>query len=573
MATTLRRQAWNMARALARLLLPLVSAWVPIAYFHAVFLLYYHKILISLGWAGPLFIPTVLYETLATRWFAKNYGERRASGTRFRGAFVANVLMMAAGYCVLLILPVYAMQTNPWFKFLGYFIWRLCYILCRSVGIFAIISIAWFLTIYIYITIKNGKLRIFISLGLPAILLFIFFIFQLKTGGMGAASVESVIKKKGIEYIYGNHEIIEALSSGNIENHKCLAGMNGKEKKKYRIKIVKKPRSVIYSNSNQKIYSFYGAAWMPDMDTNYQIAVQFDLNTKKIETLISNRNIRNIGYSDKYIYFAPWYDFYIYEIDKREFKINKKIHRQIYDDEYDMWDPVAVTPDFTLPLIYVGTEFNPVIACYNLENGNMEWVIHLDKEGIVNNESGGCTFIVQDPQTHLLYMHTELPGKIVELDPKQHKVLRSMEIGNSFCSFMTYNPANRTFYLQSGLENDLHAVSMDTFQKTRTYKGEYHARRMQVDNRRGVIYVLGYFSGTLFPVDLKTGKRAWSIRVGGRPEGLDIHGSTAYVHSMSGVFRVDLDALWEASGKWQGPPPGPEDAPDGISGKSGFAMR
>ena len=85
---------------------------------------------------------------------------------------------------------------------------------------------------------------------------------------------------------------------------------------------------------------------------------------------------------------------------------------------------------------------------------------------------------------------------------------------------------------------------METFEIKRTFKGEGHARRIKLDKKRNCLYVLGYFSGTVFPIDLNTGKRPWTIHVGGLPHGMDLNENTLWVNSMSGILKLELNQIW-----------------------------
>jgi hypothetical protein len=103
-------------------------------------------------------------------------------------------------------------------------------------------------------------------------------------------------------------------------------------------------------------------------------------------------------------------------------------------------------------------------------------------------------------------------------------------------------------YYQNGCFRQLYQIDTKTFEVRRTFSGEGHARCLRLDPRRNCIYVLGYFSGTVFPVDLDTGKRPWTVRVGGLPHGMDLQQDTLWVNSMFGVLQLDLETIWRRSG-------------------------
>ncbi|MFH1415678.1 MAG: hypothetical protein ABIH89_06305, partial [Elusimicrobiota bacterium] len=58
------------------------------------------------------------------------------------------------------------------------------------------------------------------------------------------------------------------------------------------------------------------------------------------------------------------------------------------------------------------------------------------------------------------------------------------------------------------------------------------------------LYLLSYLYGSMFAVDIKTGEKMWSVKVGAKPFGLVLRNDKAYVNSRAGIIAVDLSSVW-----------------------------
>jgi len=46
-------------------------------------------------------------------------------------------------------------------------------------------------------------------------------------------------------------------------------------------------------------------------------------------------------------------------------------------------------------------------------------------------------------------------------------------------------------------------------------------------------------------LDLKSGKRLWELKVGGKPDGLSKNNNDLWVNSRAGIVKIDLSAVWK----------------------------
>jgi hypothetical protein len=193
--------------------------------------------------------------------------------------------------------------------------------------------------------------------------------------------------------------------------------------------------------------------------------------------------------------------------------------------------------------LYVGHEQEAALVAYDLPSGALRGLTKLPELGLTR-WGGPVYHILQHPRTRRLYFISG-PGKnLFEADPDSLAILRSLALGDVVGTALDLDADAGKLYYQSGFHDTIHRVDLATFRPDRVYDGEIHARRIRLDRARNALYVLGHFSGTLFALDLGTGRRVFTVRVGGRPHGLALAGDALFTNSFAGVYRLDLARLW-----------------------------
>jgi len=143
-------------------------------------------------------------------------------------------------------------------------------------------------------------------------------------------------------------------------------------------------------------------------------------------------------------------------------------------------------------------------------------------------------------------LFTSGPGEtLYEADPDTLTILRHRDFFDVVGTALEIDDERGILYYQNGCFDKIYEISLDTYEVKRTLKGEGHARRIRLDKKRNCLYVLGYFSGTVFAVDLNTGRRVWTIKVGGLPHGMDLSEDILWINSMAGILRLNLKTIWE----------------------------
>ncbi len=199
--------------------------------------------------------------------------------------------------------------------------------------------------------------------------------------------------------------------------------------------------------------------------------------------------------------------------------------------------------------LYIGNDVEQAVVAYNLETGQPDAVLNLHAQGLVR--FGGPVWnLVQAQKTHRLYF-TSGPGEnlyevtVPSLEILQHRRFRDI----TGTALILDEERGVLYYQNGGLSDALYEVDLATFEVLRTFTGEGHARQILLDRERNCLYVLGYFSGRAFALDLETGRRVWTVKVGGSPHGMALDGDVLWVNSMAGVLKLDLDVLQEQHGQ------------------------
>ncbi len=525
-----------------KLFSPILSVWFILIYLHLLQCIYLWEIVNSKILISVLFIPIVFLEFWATnRFFYKNRDlSSLQSKWKLYLSFFGNLLFWLICFLIWVIFIGFAKEKAPGIKFYGPQIYIFVILLWRSMPWFTFINIILWLSIYYILTIRWYRFRIFTSVICPITLTFMLFFYQFLYGGVGTIKSTIIMEQIGVKKILDIDELRNAISTA--KQSQTLDGGYRKDS----MQIEYQARGIIKDETADVIIAFFGCTYCSRCSVK-PIVVRKELTTGNIQYLLSRNNLRQIENLDTTIFIAPWREKYIYEVSKTDLTVVRKISSQVSRENL-YWEPMSILKDVSKDYIYVANEIYPAILSYNLSTGKLRGILDLQKSGLIC-EGGTAHTMVQSRKTRKIYF-IGLPGDndLFELDPDNLQITRTLDLGDVFGTALIIDDENGYLYYQSGFYNSLYQIDIEKFKKERKYKGEYHARRICLDKRRNVIYVLGYTSGTVFPVDLISGKNLWKVKVGGRAHGMYFSNDTLWVHSMAGAFRLDLKTIWKDQG-------------------------
>jgi hypothetical protein len=390
------------------------------------------------------------------------------------------------------------------------------YLLFRAERWLTVVALIVWLTVYYFLTVEGGMLRITTAMVVPILLSFALLYHLYHFGGIGGLRSGSVLKQKGVKKFLE----YEKIGTHTIPRH---------------------PRGIHYDEAQNALFIMFGATY--GRNTAYPTIIRRDLNTKRSHVFLS-RNIRRIAFDNRTrsIFVAPWYEEFFFKLSMDDLSIIYKRHHQV-KNILQTWEPMDVLKDISQNRIYIGNDAEQALLAYDGDTGKLVKILNLLAQKEVK-VGGPVWHIRQSARTRKIYFITGPGHHLFEVEPDRLTVLRKKKFPDVVGTALEIDDDNGLLYYQNGGLNSLYAVDLESFDVKRTYKGECHARRIRLDRQRNCIYVLGYLSGTLFPVDLDSGRRPWTVHVGGLPHGLDLHQNTLWVNSMAGVLKLDLDTLW-----------------------------
>ncbi|MFH1886166.1 MAG: hypothetical protein ABIM40_05655 [Pseudomonadota bacterium] len=534
---------------LYRLLFPFFSTWLVAAYIHLCMIFALFVPVNNNIKRNALFLVVVLLEMVFTRRFIRMHPEslfHRKKALRIL-TYAGNIGLWAMFFLVWVDFVHYTLAFTPALRFYGAYFFLLTVVLWRSMGMYTVAAILLWAGLYYALTVRRGRFRIITSFAPYFLITYLFFLHQWHLGGTGWASTESIARQPGVEKVMDSRELSEALEAQTDPWADILVipGLDVRSIPRKKIHVRNRPRDVWYEPGDNSVFLVYGATY--NVGDYYPVIVKKNLSTGKIQWILSKSNIRILDHSGDVISFGPWTHPYIYQVSKENLQVVKKIERQVSVPDI-RWEPNCVLPDFEKDKIYVSIDYWPSILTYDLDTGELVDSVELVSKGLVI--TGGFVWnLVQSHASRRLYsINAPGPGDLAEVDPDTMEITNQMDFGDLIGTGLFLDQTDQKLYYQSGFFNSLYKVDLKTFTMEREYKGEFHVRRLGLDRERNVMYLLGYVSGKVTALDLDSGKHLWKVPVGGRPHGLDLQGQTLWVHSMAGVFRLDLDTIWKEKG-------------------------
>ena len=538
----------KMIRKAINSILPMLSAWAVVMYIHGVQYLYIWKYVTKIIWLPFFFIPVICIEIFITRYFMRYRLKTNdiKSNHGFIIFYIGNILLWIIFYLLWAVFVALVSKSTPAFQLYGTSFFLFSILLWRSMYWEGILAVFLWILLYYLVTIRWNRFRILTSV-LPYFVFTGAFCVQLwLVGGIGAATGDEVEKQAGVHKVFDIRKLERIITSDSLARYKVLRPREMNFITNEPIKAINQVREIFYKPDENALFLFYGATYLRQIV--YPGVVRLDLSTGETKYRLTDSNIRQVTIMDDGVFLAQWHDPNIYELSTKDLSVKRAIPYQI-SVPMDIWEVMAVMKDLDKPRIYISTTLYPVLISYDMESEKLLNIIDISAMGLVI-EGGAMGDLMQSRKTRKLYMGLG-PGAsgLLEVDPDTLRLLRWMP------SFDYLGPWGyvmdddaQLIYLQCMYKNDLYKVDIKDFKITRKYKGEAAARCLTCDKSRNVVYVLGYFSGKLFPIDLETGKRLWEIKVGGRPHGMDLKGDTLWVHSMAGAFKLDLNTIWRDKG-------------------------
>ncbi len=499
-------------------LLPLLSVWVIAGYIHTLHLLHVFDLVRSRMLVCLFFLPVLAGEFyFSLHPFQASAGIPNGISSGWWTVYGLKALYWSLFFTVWVLFMKVVAERAMIVKFFITRFYLQFYILFRAQRWRSVAALAVWLTIYYVVTVRLGMFRIGTAMILPAGLSFLLLFDLYHNGGVGAIAKKKLLAQVGLEKLF------EFKRMGTY-------------------KIPRHPRGIHYDAAKDALFVMFGATY--GQRREYPTIIRRDLGSGRMQAFVS-KNIRRVGFdeSSRSLYVAPWYQDHFYRLHMDELKIRSKCPNQI-DGILQTWEPMDIVKDVSADRIYIGNDGEQALVSYHSDTGKIERVLNLVTEKAVGL-GGPVWHIRQSRKTRKLYFITGPGRQLFEVDPDSLRILRKRKFWDVIgTALLLDDEKNLLYYQNGGITNGLYEIDIASFEIRRTFKGEGHARRLALDRNRDALYVLGYLSGTLLALDLASGNRAWKVRVGGLPHGMDLCGDTLWINSMAGVLKLDLNQLW-----------------------------
>ena len=502
-----------------RLIFPLLSVWIIAVYIHLVLCLHIMGIVASKIIASFLFIPVIFLEILFSIIYYPDQ-IKKFSDIKRKWLFLlaCRLLFWLIFFIIWVLFITYLSKNTQILAWVAPQFYLLFYLVFRGESWITLIASAIWLVIYYYYTVKGNRVRIFTTMILPMILFASLFIHLYFFGGIGGLYESGVFAQEGVERFFQ----IKNIDSHIVPQH---------------------PRGIYFDKNENALFIMFGQTFTPSLKP-YPTIVRKDLSSNSTHFFLS-RNIRRIHIdgTSRHIFVAPWYQQVFYVLSKKDLSIIGNNPNQT-EGLLRTWEPMDIFKDRLTNRVYIGNGVEQAFISYDLDTGRIARILHLYNQGLVD-KGGPVGNILQSKKDGMIYF-TSGPGmNLFEVDPESLNITKQKSFFDITASALAIDEEGGMLYYQNGCFNALYEIDIESFEVKRTLRGEGHARRILLDKRRNCIYVLGYFSGTVFPIDLTTGKRLWTVRVGGLPHGIDLSDNTLWINSMSGVMKLDLETIWK----------------------------
>jgi hypothetical protein len=509
---------------ISKYIFPLLSIWTIAGYIHLIQCLVVAEVVSSPIIMFLLFVPVVFMEIGWSYLLRiKIYPDYKLSWISHPSLMIGRIIFwFAVFYGWVYIVGRTGASVAVWMKWMSPQFYIAFYLIFRLQFIFALAAFAIWLLLYLFITVRTGVGRLTICLVLPALVTFgLFYQFNNYGGIGGLYGDEAILAQLGVSRIFEVDELnLDAPVSSD-------------------------PRDIFVDEQNNILYATFGASFH-DWQDGYASLIRYDIKSTETHYYRSS-NIRKISVHGNMILAAPALGMHrhLYLLAATDLTVQQSIPHQ-KDISITWWEPLDVHIDLSENKFYIFNNVSPFIFAYDLATGRLEKTLDLQAEGLVGI-GGNAENVRQSKTTRTLYLSSGPGENLLAIDPDSLKVLKKTYFpGCIMGSALELSESNSTLYVQCGAVDDLYEIDIETFAVKRKFEGEFHSKIILLDQKRNCLYVLGFASGTLFPIDLSTGKRAWTLKVGGKPNGMFLDSDDRiWINSLSGILLINLQSVWK----------------------------
>jgi hypothetical protein len=389
---------------------------------------------------------------------------------------------------------------------------------------------------YYFFWVKRRSGRIFFGvafLGIFLLMSYLLFYFEV----IGGQSKEEVVKQPGVSII---------LPYGDFQ---CGQHYPARFLSPFRF-----PRCLQADWEKGRLYLSFGAVWGNPLPCPPLIAC--DLDGKNLQAFSFSG--RRVNWSEKTIrefqlelqagdFYASCFSssYRIYRIDRLSLSVLEEIPFGYLRKEFKDYNLYDIVSDSKNNRLFFITGTPPAIIRMNLIEKTAK-VLNLTKMGIT--ELGSLVHMMRyDRKLNRIYVVVtsgDKGGLLIEVDPDSMLPTRIFSIPDIVPLSLELDSENNEILIGTGLRRDIFVIDRKTFKIKHSIPIPRPCiRRFDIDNERGLLYVVDYFHGYFYIIKRDSGKVVKAYKVGNKPLGMARNGSTAYVASVLGIIKIELPDL------------------------------
>jgi outer membrane protein assembly factor BamB len=507
-------------------LYPLLASWSVAAYIHGVQYLYIMEV-VDAPAVYFLALPVVVLELWLGHGWPPGLPFRRSgetpaqptTGNRVLGikgwlGLFFNLVFWLSFFAVWVgVFGWFARGQAKWLKWFAPEFYLQFYLVFIAQGWLTWVLFAAWLAVYVVVTVRRQRFRIMTTMVLPMAIGLGMFHHLYEYGGIGGFFESRVAAQTGVTRI-----INLRAQDPTIPAH---------------------PRGVCHDAKQNALLVMFGCTYCNDL-VFYPTVVRYDLATGRTHAFKSS-NIRQTQCEDPddTILVAPWYREHVYQLSRTDLTTVAIFPTRVSSLSY--WEPMSILRDGHM--LYIGNDVEQAVVAFDMKTFSVTKVLNLHQLGLV--QYGGPAWnLVQSQKTRRIYFTSGPGANLLEVEPETLQIVKHRAFHDvSGTGLEIDDERNVIYYQNGGLTDELYEIDVESFAVKRTFHGEGHARHILLDRARNRIYVLGYFSGSVFALDRDTGRRVWTRKVGGLPHGMALDKDTLWVNSRPGVVQLDLAAI------------------------------
>ncbi|MFH1416482.1 MAG: hypothetical protein ABIH89_10410 [Elusimicrobiota bacterium] len=506
-----------------------ISVWIIIFYFRFMSYLNHRDMLKDWLILLLFFVPAVFFEAFSQNIVLSEPDEGRSRKMWPQNADqwvlfslkIAFWLFIYVGWVI--VMPQFG-DIKRWLDFFYFSLFPMLGMVYIAESYVTLIAVIAWLTIFYFTVVRRNILRIFSSLILPVLLTYILFSHFYHLGGPGAASIKRISNQKGVEMFYTQKDFPEK----NSEDY-----MHWK-------KISKYARDIYVDEKQNAIYTNYANTYAnkPHRNNKQSAVLRIDLDTKETH-YINAPYTRAMGINASSLLISPVSGREIFELSKEDLSVERRFPIQV---SVDYWEVIDIYHEQDTDSIFICNDMRPALLKYDYKTCRLTNILTFD-----GFKYGGTVWNIGFSKKRKKLYLTGFGGDadLFEIHPGTMKIAKELDLVRHGGSALVVDEEKSLVYFQDGGSNRLFEVDLERFEVKRVLKGEIHARRIFLDKWRNALYILSYFYGRLIAVDIETGDRLWTLKVGGKAYGLAVNKDILYVNSTAGIVKVDLNDVWD----------------------------